>query len=65
MPRGDETGPPWGSGLSSGRGLGRCLRQSDSKVDGGRSQRYVQFVEILVPVVAALLKLFKKPKNQG
>jgi len=65
MPRGNGTGPPWGSSFSAGRRLGRCLKQSDSKVSGGRTQRYVQFVEILVPVVAALLKLFKKPKNPG
>jgi len=69
MPRGDGTGPPWGSGAGSGRSAGRCLspRSSNSfKTGGSRVQRYATFVEAFIPfvaVVSGLVKLFKKPKG--
>ena len=65
MPRGDGTGPPWGGGPGSGRGAGRCLgtRSSNSpKIGGSRVERYVGFIEMLVPLASTLLALFKKPK---
>jgi hypothetical protein len=65
MPRGNGTGPPWGSGPGSGRGAGRCLglRSSiSSKIGGSRVERYVGFIEMLVPLASTLLALFKKPK---
>ena len=65
MPRGDGTGPPWGSGPGSGRGARRCLglRSSiSSKIGGNRVERYVGFIEILVPLASTLVALFKKPK---
>ena len=65
MPRGDGTGPVWGGGPGSGRGTGRCLRprSSDSSETGGsRVERYVGFIEMLVPLASTLVALFKKPK---
>jgi hypothetical protein len=65
MPRGDGTGPPWGGGPGSGRGARRCLglRSSiSSKIGGSRIERYVGFIEMLVPLASTLVALFKKPK---
>jgi hypothetical protein len=65
MPRGDGTGPPWGGGPGSGRGARRCLglRSSiSSKISGSRVERYVGFIEMLVPLASTLVALFKKPK---
>ena len=65
MPRGDGTGPPWGSGPGSGRGARRCLgpRSSiSSKISESRVERYVGLIEMLVPLASALVALFKKPK---
>ena len=65
MPRGDGTGPPWGSGPGSGRGARGCLgprRSTSSKIGGSRVERYVGFIEMLVPLASALVALFKKPK---
>jgi hypothetical protein len=65
MPRGDGTGPPWGGGPGSGRGAGRCLgpQSSDSsKTGGSRVERYIAFIEMLVPLASTLVALFKKPK---
>jgi len=65
MPRGDGTGPPWGSGPGSGRSARGCLgpRSSNSfKIGGSRVEKYVAFIEMLVPLASTLVKLFKKPK---
>jgi hypothetical protein len=65
MPRGDGTGPPWGGGPGSGRGAGRCLgpqSSNSSKIGGSRVERYIGFIEMLVPLASALVALFKKPK---
>jgi hypothetical protein len=65
MPRGDGTGPPWGSGPGSGRGARRCLdlrNPISSKIGGNRVERYVGFIEMLVPLASTLVALFKKPK---
>jgi len=65
MPRGNGTGPPWGGGRGSGRGVRRCLglRSSiSSKIGGSRVERYVGFIEMLVPLASTLVTLFKKPK---
>jgi hypothetical protein len=69
MPRGDGTGPPWGGGPGSGRGAGRCLgprSSTSSKLGGSRVERYVGFIEMLVPLASTLVALFRKskvPKN--
>jgi hypothetical protein len=65
MPRGDGTGPPWGSGRGSGRGARKCVDVRDSvspKIGGSRVERYVGFIEMLVPLASTLVALFKKPK---
>jgi hypothetical protein len=65
MPRGDGTGPPWGGGPGSGRGARRWLgpRSSiSSKISGSRVERYIGFIEMLVPLASTLVALFKKPK---
>jgi hypothetical protein len=65
MPRGDGTGPPWGSGPGSGRGARGCLgppSSNSSKIGGSRVGRYVAIIEMLVPVVSTLVALFKKSK---
>jgi hypothetical protein len=65
MPRGDGTGPPWGSGPGSGRGARGCLgsrSSNSSKIGGSRIERYVAFIEMLVPLASTLVALFKKPK---
>jgi hypothetical protein len=65
MPRGNGTGPPWGSGPGSGRGARRCLgprSSNSSKTGGSRVERYVGFIEMLVPLASTLVALFKKPK---
>ena len=65
MPRGDGTGPAWGDGPGSGRGGRRCLGprvSSSSKIGGSRVERYVGFIEMLVPLASTLVALFKKPK---
>jgi hypothetical protein len=66
MPRGDGTGPPWGSGPGSGRGARGCLgprSATNSKIGGSRAERYVGFIEMLVPLASTLVMLFKKPKT--
>jgi hypothetical protein len=66
MPRGNGTGPPWGGGPGSGKGAGRCLgprrSSNSSKTGGSRVERYVAFIEMLVPLASTLVALFKKPK---
>ena len=65
MPRDDGTGPPWGGGPGSGRGARRCLgpqNSSSSKIGGSRVERYVAFIDMLVPLASTLVALFKKPK---
>jgi Family of unknown function (DUF5320) len=65
MPRGDGTGPPWGGGPGSGRGAGRCLgpgSSNSSNTGGSRVERYVAFIEMLVPLASTLVALFRKPK---
>jgi hypothetical protein len=65
MPRGDGTGPPWGGGPGSGRGAGRCLgprNAKSSKTGGSRVEKYVAFIEMLLPLASTLVALFKKPK---
>ena len=65
MPRGDGTGPAWGGGPGSGRGAGRCLgsrSSNSSKTGGSRVERYVAFIEMLVPLASTLVAMFKKPK---
>jgi len=65
MPRGDGTGPPWGGGPGSGRGARGCLgprSSNSSKIGGSRVERYVGFIEMLVPLASTLVALFKKPK---
>jgi hypothetical protein len=65
MPRGDGTGPPWGSGPGSGRGARRCLgpwSSTSSKIGGSQVEKYVAFIEMLVPLASTLVALFKKPK---
>jgi hypothetical protein len=65
MPRGDGTGSPWGSGPGTGRGAGRCLGPPgsiSSKIGGSRVERYVGFIEMLVPLASTLVAMFKKPK---
>jgi hypothetical protein len=65
MPRDDGTGPPWGGGPGSGKGARKCLgpRSSiSSKIGGSRVERYVGFIEMLVPLASTLVALFKKPK---
>jgi hypothetical protein len=65
MPRGDGTGPPWGGEPGSGRGARRCLGLrsfTSSKIGGSRVERYVGFIEMLVPLASTLVALFKKPK---
>jgi hypothetical protein len=65
MPRGDGTGPPWGSGPGSGRGARGCLgprSSTSSKIGGSQVEKYVAFIEMLVPLASTLVMLFKKPK---
>jgi hypothetical protein len=65
MPRGDGTGPPWGSGPGTGRGVRGCLGSRDprgSKISGSRVERYVGYIEMLVPLASSLVMLFKKLK---
>jgi hypothetical protein len=65
MPRGDGTGPPWGGGPGSGRGARRWLSRRSSissKVGRSRVERYIGFIEMLVPLASTLVALFKKPK---
>ena len=65
MPRGDGTGPPWGGGPGAGRGARRCLGPESlvsSKIGGSRVERYVGFIEMLVPLASTSVALFKKPK---
>jgi hypothetical protein len=65
MPRGDGTGPPWGSGPGSGRGARGCLgpqSSNSSKIGGSKVEKYVAFIEMLVPLASTLVALFKKPK---
>ena len=65
MPRGDGTGPLRGGGPGTGRGAGGCLgpRSSiSSKIGGSRVERYVGFIEMLVPLASTLVALFKKSK---
>ncbi len=66
MPSGDRTGPPWKGRPRSQRNLERQSRQTGSQIGGSRVERYVAFIEALIPFVAAvsgLVKLFKKPKD--
>ena len=67
MPRGDGSGPPWGSGPDTGRGLGKCgseIRRMDgSKRGTGRIEEYLELPAILISFVSTLWKLFKKPKT--
>jgi len=65
MPRGDGTGPPWGSGSGSGRGARRCLGprgSTSSKIGGGRLEKYAGLIEMLLPLAASLVAMFKRSK---
>jgi hypothetical protein len=65
MPRGDGTGPPWGGGPGSGRGASRCLGprgSSDSKKSEGRLEKYAGLIEMLLPLAASLVAMFKRHK---
>lgn len=65
MPRGDGTGPPWGSGPGSGRGARGCLgprSSTSSKIGGSQVEKYVALIGTLVPLASTLVNLFKKPK---
>jgi len=65
MPKRDGSGPPWGGGPGSGRGAGRGLGprgSNGSKIGGSRVERYVAFIEMLVPLASTFVALFKKPK---
>jgi hypothetical protein len=65
MPRGDGTGPPWGGGPGSGRGARRCLGprgSTSSKIGGGRLVKYAGLIEMLLPLAASLVAMFKRPK---
>lgn len=65
MPRGDGTGPPWGGGPRSRRGASRCLGprgSTSSKNTEGRLEKYAGLIEMLLPLAAGLVAMFKRPK---
>jgi len=65
MPRGDGTGPLWGGGPGSGRGASRCFGprgSTGSKKTGGRLEKYAGLIEMLLPLAASLVAMFKRPK---
>jgi len=65
MPRGDGTGPPWRGGPRSGRGASKCLAprgSTGSKKTEGRLEKYAGLIEMLVPLAASLVAMFKRPK---
>lgn len=68
MPRGDGTGPSWGSGPGTGRGLGKCgsgiKKMEVSRKGPGRIEEYLELPAILISFVSTLWKLFKKPKTR-
>jgi hypothetical protein len=68
MPRRDGTGPPWGSGPGSGRGVRGCIGPRDSissKRGGSQVEKYVSFIEMLVPLASTLVMLFKRYRTPG
>ena len=52
MPRGDGTGPPWGSGPGTGRGLGKGAgRMGGTRPGAGPVENVcVPVVELLLPI---------------
>jgi hypothetical protein len=65
MPRGNGTGPPWSSGQGSGRNARGCpgpRSSTGSEMGGSRLEKYIAFIEMLVPLASALVMLFKKSK---